>query len=254
MGNDSHLTDLDFWLARQQAEIRLPEGGTRPTWFRHVAHYLPVAPAWRCLEVGVVPGSTLLFFAAKCKYSCTGIDFSPRVHQLKDVFAAQGLSAEFTRIDFLTWETSEQFDLVYSCGFIEHFENYQPVVDKHWTLVRPGGMMLLTVPTMTPVQKWIRLLFYNRSKMKEVVNAHNFEIMGRDRLFRSVAHLSECKILVSTYTSEMAIWFGPKSPGIRPWTRPLFVPLHVVEKTIRKLGISSRWFSPTAVVLAEKMR
>ena len=254
MGNSSRLTDVDFWMSRQPEVSILPQGGMRPRWFKHVAQYLPTTPAWSCLEVGVVPGSTLLFMAARLDYLCTGVDFSPRVNQLKGVFAEQGIAARFIHADFMAWETSEQFDLVYSCGFIEHFERYQQVIEKHWALVKPGGMMLLTVPTMTPVPNVSRLVFYARSKMKEVESTHNFEIMDLGRLCRSVSYLPGSEIVVSSYTSEMELWYGAESPGIRPWTKPLFLPLHVLERIVQQIGISSRWFSPNVVVLARKSK
>lgn len=241
MGKDSQLTNIDFWLAREQAEIRLPKGGTQPAWFKHIAQYLQEAPERSCLEVGVVPGGTLLFFAAPYSYSCTGIDFSPWVYQLKDVFAAQRISAEFIQADFLTWEPTEQFDLVYSCGFIEHFEDYRQVIEKHWNLVKPGGLMLLTIPVLTPVQMWSRIVFYERVKMREVLDSHNLEIMNLDRLRQEVECLPRNEVLVSSYTSEMEMWFRPQTSGIRWWTWSLFLPLRFVEKIVRKIGVSSLW-------------
>jgi trans-aconitate methyltransferase len=202
--------------------------------------------------VGVVPGSTLLFFADKLGYLCTGIDFSPRVHQLRDVFAARGVTAEFIQADFLTWNPTENFDLVYSCGFIEHFENYEQVIGRHWTLVRPGGLMLLTVPALSLVQMLSRKVFYEKAKMQEVLESHNLEIMNLCRLEQVVKGLASSEVLVASYTSEMEFWFRPKSPGVRWWTRPLFYPLRAIEKIVHLVGISSQWYSPVVLVLARK--
>lgn len=40
------------------------------------------------------------------------------------------------------------YDLVASFGFIEHFSNPQDVVRKHLELLRPGGVLVVTVPNL----------------------------------------------------------------------------------------------------------
>ena len=64
-------------------------------------------------------------------------------------------------------ETKDSFDLAYSCGFIEHFSDYRAVIEKYWILVCPEDLMLLTVPVVTPVQRLIRLITYERSKIRQ---------------------------------------------------------------------------------------
>src|SRR3989339_566597 len=117
------LTDVNYWLKLQESVIDLPACGTCPSWFKHVSNLLPSTPGYKCLEVGAVPGTTLLFLAKEFNYSCTGIDFSPRILELNVAFLKQGISARFIKDDFLKWESDDLFDFVYSNGFIEHFED-----------------------------------------------------------------------------------------------------------------------------------
>lgn len=246
------LTDVDFWLGRQPSTVQLQIGGGCPPWYKHVSQFLPRSSGVKCLEVGVVPGSTLLFLASQHKYRCTGVDFSPRVHDVASAFSRQGIQAQFVQTDFLDWHTKDRFDFVYSCGFIEHFSDYQAVIERHWRLVCPEGLMLLTVPVLTPLQRLIRLITYERSKMQEVLHTHNLEIMNLDRLRRAVKACTGSTVVVSTHTREMTIWFGPNDPGVRRWTKPLFRPLRLVERLAHRVGRSSRWFSPEVLVVARK--
>lgn len=252
MQKERRLTDQAYWQAQQQKTIRLPQGGGQPSWYRHIERYLLPSTECSCLEIGVVPGATLLFIAKQLGYACTGIDFSDSVNSLADAFTEQEVEAEFIQQDFFTWETDRQFDFVYSCGFIEHFENYQQVLERHWSLVKPGGMLLVSVPTLPIVQRLIRFFFYTRKKMKDILDVHNIEIMSLDRLENVMEHLPQSEVIASSYISEMTVWFGPQTAGVRQWTNSFFVPLRFIEKTIRRLGISSRWFSPEAFVFVRK--
>ena len=247
------LTDVSYWLARQESDISLPFTGRTPSWYDRARPFLPSSAGSRCLEVGVVPGSTLLFLALKHRYACVGIDLSPAITRLEAAFAEHGVKAQFIQEDFLCWRAREQFDLVYSCGFIEHFQNFHPVIQKHWSLVRPGGVMLLSVPTLTPVQWVVRRIVYDRQRMSEMLASHNPRIMSLPALRACARQCAGCEILVSSYTSEMRFWFGPTDPGIRRWSRPLFGPLRLMERAARHSRWSSRWFSPEAFVLVRKV-
>ena len=55
---------------------------------------------------------------------------------------------------------SGTFDLAYSVGLIEHFEppGATRVIAKHFDLVRPGGLVLITFPTPTRLYRATRLV------------------------------------------------------------------------------------------------
>jgi hypothetical protein len=42
------------------------------------------------------------------------------------------------------------------------------------------------------------------------------------------------------------------TPGVRYWTRALFIPIRLMEKFFRLVGISSRYFSPEVLALVRK--
>jgi len=248
----TELTDREFWTARYPDGFTLPEGGTRPSWAGRLARFQP-PPGSACLEVGVAPGAMLLYLARQCGFACTGLDFSPRLEEVRAEFTRQRIKASFVQADFLAWETDLQFDLVYSHGFVEHFTEYQPVIERHWALVRPGGLLLLALPTMTPIQRMLRQQFYEPWKMREVFESHNFEIMSLMALRAAVSRCPGVKVLDAVYIGGMAVWLTPGGEGIKAAFNRYYGAVKLLERLVSRLGVSSRWFSPEAVVIARKV-
>jgi SAM-dependent methyltransferase len=246
------LTDEAFWTDRFRPGLTLPPEGHRPSWYDSVSDLLPREPGATCIEIGVVPGGTLLFLAKERNYRCAGVDFSPVIEEVARAFSQHDVSADWLRTDFLTWDTDWRFDLVYSCGFVEHFKDFRSVIERHWRLVKPGGTLLITVPAMTPAQHILRRIFYTREKFAEVKASHNFSIMSLDALVDSIRVLPACQILMAEYTSDFDIWFRAGDPGVRGFLAPLLWPFQQLERLARKLGRSSRWYSPNVVVVARK--
>ncbi|CAK8716831.1 hypothetical protein GMJAKD_06010 [Candidatus Electrothrix aarhusensis] len=95
MQKDLRLTDQIYWQDQQPKTIILPKGGRRPSWYRHIERYLQPSTECSCLEIGVVPGATLLFIAKQLGYACTGIDFFDSVNSLAGAFAEQEVKSKF---------------------------------------------------------------------------------------------------------------------------------------------------------------
>ena len=45
-----------------------------------------------------------------------------------------------------------KYDLVYSCGFIEHFIDWEQIFIKHLSLVKDGGRIIITTPNFNSMQ------------------------------------------------------------------------------------------------------
>ena len=107
-----------------------------------------VRPGNRYLEIGCAPGKLLAWVASVLKAECTGLDYSETgIAKSRALFDALGLKANLYHIDFFNHHLpSASFDVVSSFGFIEHFDDPVPVVQKHHDLVKPGGVALIAVP------------------------------------------------------------------------------------------------------------
>ena len=110
--------------------------------------YLPNSKGLTILEIGGGQGEYLLYLTRKFSYKAHSLDYS-RIgnEQTHDLFSKAGLSVElFDRDLFSDNSDLPKFDIVFSLGLIEHFDNPGLVVEKHLELVKSGGILLLGVP------------------------------------------------------------------------------------------------------------
>lgn len=100
------------------------------------------------LEIGVGSGRLAVKTAPLCKHFC-GIDISP-----KTVSRAWENLAEFNNIelicsDFLTYDFSNCFDIIYSSLTLMHFESKELFFNKVFTLLKDNARFVLSIDKNT---------------------------------------------------------------------------------------------------------
>jgi 2-polyprenyl-3-methyl-5-hydroxy-6-metoxy-1,4-benzoquinol methylase len=140
-----------------------------------------VGPGMRVIELGCAPGKILAWVAAKLGAQVAGLDYSERgIGWAKRLFSALDLPADLRCEDvFRTTFEPASFDVVYSSGLIEHFEDPRAIVRTHVELARPGGRAIIAIPDYGGVygriQNWLD---------PENLALHNLRIMRADALER----------------------------------------------------------------------
>jgi SAM-dependent methyltransferase len=132
------------------------------------------------LELGCAPGTILeRLHRLRPRLRLHGLDFSPDGCRLaRERLRAAGVAAEVYEGDARTAELPRRFDLVLSCGLIEHFADPAEVLRCHARFAAPGGWVAVTVPNFAaPVTK-----FFFRRFNAEVFATHNLDIMSEARL------------------------------------------------------------------------
>jgi 2-polyprenyl-6-hydroxyphenyl methylase/3-demethylubiquinone-9 3-methyltransferase len=112
-----------------------------------------VAPRSRVLEIGCGRSRWLPFLARERGLEVSGVDIEPFAAELASAnLLACGAAGEILCRDAFALSRNEdlldRFDLVYSTGVMEHFDD---VVDRLAVLaryLRPGGRILTTVPNL----------------------------------------------------------------------------------------------------------
>ena len=108
----------------------------------------------RVLEIGGGGSRVLPYLGLKFGFEVCGTDFSLSGCRLLHAnLALVGVSGSVVCEDlFRSSLRGESFDLVYSSGLIEHFEETLAVVGEHIRLLRRGGRLVVIVPNLLGLQ------------------------------------------------------------------------------------------------------
>ena len=174
------LTDQSYWDDYWNS-LSLPRECTRqPRSFYQNAildvfdRHLPTNPSLSIAEVGGAPGQYLAYMHKHFGYRVTCVDFSATgCQKTTENFRLLGIPGDVIQADiFADDATLPLFDVVYSLGLIEHFADRTPIVERHVSLLKPGGYLVLGVPNFRGVNGW-----FMRSLGPDVYAAHDIEAM-----------------------------------------------------------------------------
>ena len=151
------LTDVAYWEKNWWSEKR-PERLWlyRDLDLEHV-RLLQSAAGTRAslvIELGAGSSRILPYLGRKFGYKVCGSDFSlAGCRLLRANLALQKVNGNVIYEDlFQSSLKSQTFDMVYSSGLIEHFDDTRAVVAAHLRLLKPGGRLVLTVPNLQGYQ------------------------------------------------------------------------------------------------------
>ncbi|MBI1765633.1 MAG: class I SAM-dependent methyltransferase [Acidobacteria bacterium] len=140
--------------------------------------HLPPQAGLQVLEVGSAPGENLVRLRRKFGYDVYGVEYAEvGVAINRANFAQAGIAddrviqADFFAPEFQT-RYRERFDIVVSRGFIEHFDDVTVVLERHLTLLKAGGRLVVTIPRLTGINYPLCRFFD-----AELLDKHNLKIM-----------------------------------------------------------------------------
>lgn len=136
--------------------------------------HLPRKDGLSLLEVGGASGEYLMYLTRKFNYKANSLDYSHIGNlQTIETFHQAGMEVRvFERDLFADNSDLPKFDIVYSLGFIEHFDNPVDVVRCHLDLLKPGGILLLGVPNFGGIYKKVL-----HRMAPSIGRTHNLKIM-----------------------------------------------------------------------------
>jgi SAM-dependent methyltransferase len=127
------------------------------------------------LEVGCGGGKWLIYFHKTFGYSVTGCDYSETGCALaRRNLALAGIEGTILEQDFFTLKG--KFDVIYSHGLIEHFNDSSRVLEKFASLLNPShGILISLIPNLTGLSG-----LYHRLLKHETFETH--QAISRDQL------------------------------------------------------------------------
>jgi len=141
--------DFDFETVHLLRDAGRPGGHLR----HRPERALPTAPS-RVLEIGGGGSRVLPYLGLKFGFEVCGTDFSlSGCRLLRANLALVGIPGSVVCEDlFRSSLRGESFDLVFSSGLVEHFEDTRSVVREHLRLLKGGGWLVLIVPNLLGLQ------------------------------------------------------------------------------------------------------
>lgn len=205
-------------------------------------------------EVGCAPANYLIYLKKRFGFNISGIEYSKEGYlQVKNNFHKNQIADKIIFGDFFDYDflkrNKEKYDIVYSIGFIEHFENPKNAIEKHFEILKNNGICIISIPNLNGVNSLLT--------EKKILDVHNRKIMDLKRLRKL---FSKYEILELRYGGGLFNWglfsydnwFLEKIRFFffafqRVFIDPIFILLH-------KMGIqiSYKYTSPQIIVVCRK--
>lgn len=194
---ESELTDKKLW-ENYWEEKPENKGSKKPNLlFKEILktfdRYLPHAEGLTILEIGGGQGEYLLYLAQHFGYKAHSLDYSEIGNQQTlETFSTAGLPVVLYERDLFADNSDiPKFDIVFSLGLIEHFDEPEKVIAKHLELLKPGGILLLGVPNFAGVYQLAL-----KRLAPSVAETHNMKTMNLDNWKSFEENLSLQKVFV----------------------------------------------------------
>ena len=184
-----------------------------------------------------------------CALPISLLDYFVHPKILKDVLAVNDLSisdVEVIETDLFTFQPQKKYDLVLSCGLIEHFKDTKDIIAKHVPFLNEDGTLLITLPNFRGVNGWVQKNFdkYNYDK-------HYLESMNPIYLAEIAKDLG-LKNIEAFYYGKFSTWLEnkeEKSGLTKFFVKSIWYAGKIATKII---PVESKLLSPYIVLKATK--
>ncbi len=152
------------------------------------------APGSTIFEIGSAPGGNLLGMWKRFGFEPYGVEYSEEGYRenvknfsvfnlpKERIFHADAFDMDFQS------KHREEFDIVFSRGFIEHFDDPASVVKMHMQYLRSGGALFIVIPNLRGIH-WIMTNFFHRASLEH----HNLKLMKIEEFGKAFDHSSLTK-------------------------------------------------------------
>jgi SAM-dependent methyltransferase len=85
----------------------------------------------------------------------TALDYSPvGLDAGRQLFERNRCSGRFVEGDVLEWRADAPYDFVVHWGVLEHFADPLPLLERSARCLRPGGLLMFSMPNMDALGAW----------------------------------------------------------------------------------------------------
>ncbi|QPH38166.1 class I SAM-dependent methyltransferase [Pedobacter endophyticus] len=244
------LTDRAFWANywenKKNIAIKLPQNYL---FHQQLAEIIEQNKVNTAIELGGFPGYYAVFLKKYFGLDITLLDYFIHPPVVNELLKKNGLTEKDIHIietDLFNYQPEQQYDLVLSCGLIEHFNDTADIINRHIAFVKPGGTLFITLPNFKAVNGWFQKTFD-----KENYDKHNIDSMNPE-LLKSICEKAGLKEVKAGYFGRFSIWLeneNQKSMPTRLFKKAVWLTGKVFTKII---PFESKSLSPYIILVAKK--
>lgn len=246
----NELTDRKFWAnyweSKKGLAFAVPPSYTFHRLFKKMLSGSSIKTA---VELGGFPGYYAIFLKRYFGLSTTLFDFYVHQPVLKQVLSANDLTENDVQViegDLFTYQPQQQYDLVLSCGLIEHFNDTKDIINRHLQFLKPGGTLFITLPNFTGVNGWVQ-----RGYDMDNYSKHNISSMNPALLADYCRQLGLQQV-EAYYYGHFSVWLENRDQQ-STFTKTFLKLLWLTGKVATKIvPVESKALSPYIVVKAVK--
>lgn len=175
------------------------------------------------LEVGCAQSSWLPYFHKVYGCRVVGIDYSPTgCRMARQLLDEEGVPGEIHERDLFAEnpDLAGTADILFSNGFIEHFEDTVGTLIRMGKLIKPGGLIITVIPNFTgwlgSIQKKVNPDVY---RIHVIMNAQDVVRIHRE----------------AGFTTVEASYFGSVASEVAKYPVPTPLRLRVFRKILKKI-------------------
>ncbi len=201
------------------------------------ADILPIDGEKTFIEIGASPGRNMVYFNRVFKYQVTGLDYVDNFDECQQNMAQSKVNTySLINQDLFEYKPEQQYDVVFSSGFIEHFDDWKKAMDAIQKFVKPGGYVITSCPHYRGFHYIIRKLL-----TPDIFSYHNLEMM-KPSAFKDYYQNKQVEPLYCNYFGLFDYWdqHAYKYPLRRLVTRVL----EKISSYCKGVNIPNRFFSP----------
>jgi len=201
-------------------------------------------------EFGCAPGSIMAHFHKEYKCKVCGIDLVDREIMNKYLDEEGVMTYEAHQGSLFEFDSDTKYDFVASYGLIEHFHNYEEIINKHKSLVADNGYLFISVPNMRYINYLINRLFD-----KDFLASHNLDVMDLKLLKKLILDDQFIPVFANYYlTSYFQANEDSSRLNSRPKIKKVYHHMNRAMKHTKVDNIPNRVASPYIAVLAKKIK
>ncbi len=247
---DNLLTDRQFWVnyweSKTGLSVNIPENYL---FHQQLGDLIRQQGVKTAIELGGFPGYYAVFLKKYFDLDVTLLDYfvhQPVTNALLEANQLKASDVHIIETDLFKYNPSPDFDLVLSCGLIEHFNDTEDITNRHVAFLKPGGTLFITLPNFKALNGW-----FQKSFDKENYDKHNIDCMD-PKLLKEICKRAGLEVVQSRYFGRFSLWFENESQ------KPIAVRL--LKKTTwlagklftRLFPFDSRALSPYIILEARK--